>query len=255
MKPKLAIYGDSFAKPSGYAQKFYSQGINKLSNKEYEKFEETCWAYNPILKNNYDIDNFAETGGAFYSSYNMFMNDHDKYDKIIFIVTDHTRIDIEYKSKQFCLSGVNNYERDMLWAASQFDNELDKSHIYELFQSAYKHMIYTMHDKLYEAGTARLVKEMQETKPDAIIIPAFFNRYLNDDFFLCFVHDMETKVFKISENYNDFLDLRSAHMTNENNEIFANYVYNRLQGKDIKLSLDMFVKPLPEEKSKYFTSR
>lgn len=246
MTPKLVIYGDSFAKSSGFAQHL---------NHELAK-PNLCWSGSSILTDNYEIDNFSSHGGDFYSYYDMFINNHEKYDRIVFIVTDHTRIGFEYKNKHFCLSGLHNFEQDRDWAIQHFDNEFDKLKVNELFESARIHIMYTIRDKLYEAGTARLIKEIQEIRPDAVIIPAFENQYLDkeifNDFFLCQVHNMETYIYNISDNFNQFLDLRPAHMSIENNEILANYVYNRLQGNNMKLSLDMFVKPKPEEKTRYF---
>jgi hypothetical protein len=248
MKPKLAIYGDSHAQPAS----------NAITRGHWLAQDELCWAYNPIITSNYNVTNFANSGADFYSYYEMFCNDHGNYDKIIFIVTQHTRLGFKYKDKSFCLSSPHSYNVDLSWAEDQFDNEIDKARIREIYYSAYIHFMYRMHDKFYEAGVAKLVEEMQEIRSDMIIVPAFYNRYLDkkyNGFFMGQVGSLDQDFFGIGgDEYSNLKDLRPAHMTIENNKIFADLMYKKLQGENIEWSIDHFVLPKPEEKSKYYMS-
>lgn len=77
---KIAIFGDSFAMP--------------LWLKQAQKFPyyETVWHYQ--LSNKFDVDNFAKGGTGPEWSYSLIMeaNNLDDYDKIIFLLSDMTRL-------------------------------------------------------------------------------------------------------------------------------------------------------------------
>ena len=244
MKPKLGIYGDSWV---------------NLSMFEDHLPKEYCWTYNPILQNNYDITISYETRGMdFYSSFDRFKNTNKKYDKVVFIATEAMRQSFEYDDYHYLINNPFISELDLI---NKFSTQLEKYNLDEqkkitnILKAIRTHMIYVSKDKFSEAGQAKLMDEIIKIRPDTILIPAFQNRFVQG-MYLCQIHDIEIKSMGMGiEEYNKMHDLRHAHMTKENNEIFANYIYDRLQGKDIKLSLDMFVKSKPEEKSKYFTPR
>jgi hypothetical protein len=61
---------------------------------------------------------------------------------------------------------------------------------------------------------------------------------------------MENSIFDI--NLKQYKDCRPAHMTIENNIVFAEYIKKRLKGKDATLSLSDFVIPQYSDRNKYF---
>lgn len=94
-RPKLAIYGDSFADPTWVKQ-------------DYK-------AWTELLSQDYDISNYAYTGTSMWWSYDKFISTYGKCDKHIFVATVPGRIHIEYNDKHLNLnpttwpvwSGVN----------------------------------------------------------------------------------------------------------------------------------------------------
>jgi hypothetical protein len=246
MKPSLGIYGDSWVNLSMFED---------YLSKEY------CWTYNRILQSNYDITISDLTRIMdFYSSFNLFKNTNKNYDKVIFVATSSQRQSVEYDNYCYLITRPLISDSDVI---NEFSTQLKKYDLIELekitniLKAISTQMLYVSRDEFNEAGQAKLMDEILKIRPDTILIPAFTNRFIQG-MYLCQIHEMEIESMGMGfdmEEYNKMHDMRHAHMTKENNEIFANYIYNRLQGKDIKLSLDMFVRSSPEEKSKYFIPR
>jgi hypothetical protein len=243
MKPKLGIYGDSWV----------NLAVKKVLPKEY------CWTYNPILLENYDIIRHPRTSGMdFYTAFDYFKKTHEECDNVVFVATNALRQGFVQDKTNYTISSYYQSEQALIDDFSseiEKHNLIDQEKIKKILKAIRTCLLYIPKDELYEAGQAKLMEEIKKIKSTAIVIPAFENRFITETY-LCQIHNMEIESMGITiDEHQKLWDLRHAHMTKENNEIFANYIYDRLQGKDIKLSLDMFVKSKPEEKSKYFAPR
>lgn len=74
---KVAIYGDSFAEPHGHGHWYYPE------------LEQCSWIN--LLGKKYDVTSFGKGSTSVYYSYDKFLSSYEKYDKIIFLVTDEFR--------------------------------------------------------------------------------------------------------------------------------------------------------------------
>lgn len=85
---KLAIYGDSFADDVN--------GHPKDPNL-------SSYAWVNLLKNDYDTTSYGAAGSSVYHSYKNFLETHENYDKIIFIITTYERwpVPIKFSENHF----------------------------------------------------------------------------------------------------------------------------------------------------------
>ena len=259
MKPKLAIYGDSWTQPRPPASAW---GITNSSTDKYNITD--CWAWNPILTDNYAITNFGNTGTDVASYHEIFMETHHKYDAVVFIATNPNLIGYSYKNYKFYYT-PNKHDKNSpvnflrtIQGDSIFSDD-DRKEILRIYNSIKDYSANVMNINLHHSGAAGLVNEVQLTRPDAIVLPSFENKYyfnMFNNFCLNHINEMEMNYFGITEFADDFfknhLELRHSHMTNENNIRFANYIHQRLQGEKIDLTLDYFYKPTPDDIHRYF---
>jgi hypothetical protein len=238
MKPKLGIYGDSYTREASFP-----------SSRPFDEKIQEVWSYNKILTDKYDITNHGIPGSDFMYSYNEFKKTYHLYDKIIFVVTSHQRHHFYIDSDPYFISDFENID----FSITIKKNEQDKNAVmYENILNSMKfHYVYTMQDELYAAGVTRLVEEMKKVRPDIIVEYAFTNQFTDPtQFSLIQVSELENKIFEV--NLKKYKDCRPAHMTIENNIIFAEYIKKRLDGNDIKISIDDFKNPHLLDKFKYF---
>jgi hypothetical protein len=238
MKPKLAIYGDSYTREASFPR-----------DKPREEKIKEVWSYNKILTDEYDITNYGIPGSDFMYSFDKFENTHCNYDKVIFIVTSPYRHHFYIDDTIYFISSFDSIDYGIRIRYDDMDKNAVKYE--EIATSLKNHYIYTLSDHLYAAGQAKLVEKMQKVRPDIIVVYAFNNRCIEEsNFFLADITAMENKVFDV--NLRDNFDGRPAHMTIENNIILAEYIKQRLDGKDVKISIDDFKKPHPIEQLTYF---
>jgi hypothetical protein len=79
---KIAIFGDSWG-----------------DSETRWHTDETPWT--TILENKYNIENFSESGSSLYFSANKFLSNYYKFDKIIFLVTDGSRLYMPEHSEMY----------------------------------------------------------------------------------------------------------------------------------------------------------
>jgi hypothetical protein len=256
MKPKLAIYGDSWTRhrpPSS------AWGISDTSIDNYNV--EDCWAWNPILTDNYAITNFGNTGTDVASYHKMFMDTHNEFDAVVFIATDPNIVGYKIKGYNFYYTPDKHEKNSPVHFLRTINmlTEDEKKHVLELYEDLKGYYKHIMNVDLHHAGVAGLVNEVQLTRPDAVVLPSFKNKYYFNkfnNFCLYHINEMEMRAFGVEEFADDFfkkhIELRHSHMTNENNILFAEYIYRRLQGEKIDLTLDYFYKPSKDDIDRYF---
>jgi hypothetical protein len=256
MKPKLAIYGDSWTQPRPPASAW---GVTDTSTDKYNITD--CWAWNPILTDNYAITNFGNTGTDVASYHKMFMETHHKFDAIVFIAANPNIVGYKFKQYNFYYTpekGEKDSPVNFLRSANLLTDE-DKQQVLKIYEHLRGYCKHIINLDLQHAGVAGLVDEVMSTRPDAVVLPSFKNKYYFNkfnNFCLSNIMEMEIECFGIQEEASEFfkthMELRHSHMTNENNILFANYIYKRLQGEKIDLTLDYFYKPTPEDLHRYF---
>ena len=185
---KIGIYGDSFACPK-------SSTDRKINT-------DTPWMTLIEKSNNHDITNFALSGTSMYWSYNIYKENHTKFDKNIFVATSPGRLYIPW-----------NDDRQH-WTNSNIINKtytkLNKN--LSLFDEIYDYYL-----KIYNPNEHKLYKELM-LKDIAI----------NNN---TLVIDTENVPYKISQKeykyYSheykliDKIDNRWCHMSQEGNNFLA----------------------------------
>jgi hypothetical protein len=216
---KLAIFGDSYAK------------------KDATDIQEKSW-HNFI--NEYDVTNFGEPGSDLWFSYNSFLNNHSKFDKIIFLVTSPHRIKLSNPSA--IIYPNQNYTSASIKLESATGKEYDQ---YKTIVDYYN----LIHDKDKEENLHRLVIEnIKLLRNDAIVYPCFDSTW-STDVGLYNVTKFEDSHIgltdaKRNELYRKGLrDSRACHMTEDNNKIIASLFLERLNGSEQKLILNQLAVP------------
>ena len=215
---KIGIFGDSFAK-------------SKLN-------VTPTWV--DILSEKYDITNHAYSGSNLYYSINEIKKHHEKYDKIILVVTEPGRLKIA--------SWVP------LGLTQQFVNgPLDQKYTHRKSLSKYEQMVWEasnhyftcLQDDEYDMYIHNLMlDEIKRIRPDIILIPAFQNSWYNIQggsmLYICHKEntawnlDLTTVVIQYQDN-------RNSHITAENNAIFATKAEKWINGEPVHINLDDFV--------------
>jgi hypothetical protein len=229
MKSKLGIYGDSYTRESPWP--------GNLSHEERSKY---VWSNNKILTDYYDITNLGCPGSDFMYSYKEFKKSYHLYDKIIFVVTYHERHHFYIDDKVYFINDLINIDFNI--KIKEIENDKNLSTYADILKGMKYHYVYTMQEELYAAGVTKLVEEMKKIRPDMIVEYAFSNQFTDPrQLVLVQVSDMENKTFDI--NLKKYKDCRPAHMTVENNVVFAEYIKKRLDGENVTISIDDFKTP------------
>lgn len=241
---KLGIYGDSWVNPA-----YVYINTDAKPGPIHE-----CWSYHPILRDKFDVTIHSTRGQDFYSTYSVFKKTHMNFDRIVFVVTDSLRTSFEIYGKSFLITPKDietDFENNKADAELHIKDAKKLEEVVRLLNSLKNYYLYINRDEFMDAGVARLVEEIKMIRPDAEIFPAFHNRFI-PGFKLIEIASYESTTLGVDKNLHEFIDLRHAHMTKENNEIFAKIVRRGLEGEKIELYLDMFQKPSIDERNKYF---
>lgn len=245
MTLKLAIYGDSYAKTY--------KGLRIDTPDE-------CWATHTVLTTNYSITNYSlSIQNDFYSQYQAFIETQKNYDQIVFIITESTRFSFKYKKLNIAVTGAPD-EEAMIDNILKANASLNVDEYLDVYKSMFNFKLYAQHKFVFDAAQAKLYENIMNIRPDTVAMPAFENEFLDDkfnNFNLGYVSRLERigmGMDKINDD-NIIIDVRHAHMTRENNQIFADYIIRRLKNESVSISIDDFVQPGPELKSTYFKER
>lgn len=220
---KIGIFGDSFATKS----KAWHRKENYLSWVEH-------------LSSNYKVINHAVSGSSFFYSYLQFIHHNEKYDRIVFLVTNIGRVYLPHAQLEIH-QHVPGYQHLLNYE----DRCLTDDHRI-LHQSLMNYFIYVQ--DLYEEQVKQrlLIEEVRRIRPDVLLIPCFdpingcsmpeYKGATPSDIAMI---DLKTKSWAEIKG----TDFRHCHMNMENNKIFADKIDNWLtQGGDFKLNIKDFVK-------------
>lgn len=228
----VGLFGDSYA--------CLSLGNNK------------AWFENQIISDKYNLISYAKKGSDITWSYKLFLKHHNKYKKNIFIVTEATRHSFVVGAHTLHVSNIDTIDH--------ISNQVNDYKIKTILNSLKNHYLYSLPLELYDFGLAGMVEHIKEIRPDTIIVYGFYNNSIKkitgSDFYLSQVSMMELKQFNIDFDWmkkEGVGEGRAAHLTDENNQIFAEYIRNRLDNVPVSISLDDFRIPELQEAQKYFS--
>jgi hypothetical protein len=242
---KIGIFGDSYADSGDHECK--------------HKLNQTL-AWPEILSQQYDVENYAVSGSSFFYSVDQFNKHHSKYDKIIFVVTGYDRFEFNSYVSSICNDfTLRKFKHVQNLTSVEFALEgLKESNANPIIKSALEtaknYYIYINDDERNMYFHNLMLDDVQRTRPDAILIPAFSHSFPGKTVSVAMA-DIQT-LENIHWGYDPFdqinkTDIRYCHMTCENNEIFANDVISWINNNPMHLDISKYKKPV-DAMSKYF---
>lgn len=218
---KVGIFGDSYADPIRHG------------HDNFRELDDIGWPN--LLQNNYEVGLHALAGSSIYYSYQEFLKHHEKYDKIVFVVTDPIRWVKGYKlikgeDREIHLSNYSTVEN---WLQSNPEIRVEDRSILEALKGYY---LFLVDDPSCQVMANLMLNHMRQLRPDIILIPIARNLLNIDtvgfDTYLDLFHiDMGLET---SLNHNKFLQKNyeyrlACHLSKEMNIVVANDVTNALE--------------------------
>lgn len=230
---KIAIYGDSFGSEEPVFQTYHNN-LNKI---------DPSWV--TLLKEDFSVDNFCESGSDYYFSFNNFVENYKKYSLNIFLKTSPHRLSLPYKNKYIHNHNINS-------SIAKLENETDKTKI-KMLKASIDYFKYLQDEKKDLVISDLFTEKILSLDPNCLIVDSFGNNGLFN------VTLMENKIWKFNPTYtkkDEFLDLRYCHMTQENNKIMYNKIKECIE-KQIKFNFNLsdFVIPSMNTKDLYLVKR
>lgn len=217
---QLGIFGDSYA------------DIHKTTDPTHA----TGWSYK--LRQEYGNDCDVHAGGGSSNPYNFrqFLEHHDNYKQVIFIVTSLHRVSIPVNATNketgnlsiiTHFPNINNIEYFI--KHYHIENDLAKKILdYMLYIS------YPLEQNLKDAHMAS-VHYIRQLRPDAVIIPAFTDCGVDTEYNWCLsdLDNQETEKWFTDRGKATWFDPRANHFTPETNNWVLEHVKGRLRGEFI----------------------
>jgi len=227
---KVAIYGDSFGSEKPIFQKFH----------ENQKFISPSWV--SLLRADYDIDNFCESGSDHYFSFKNFLENYQKYSLNIFIETSPQRLSTPLGNGFL----HNHNENSAIW---KLKDELDLDKV-NICQAAVSYFRYLQSDKKDQIISNLFRDKIKNLDTNCILIDAFGDNGLYN------ITAMENDYWNYTPKYtkNDKVcDLRYSHMTRENNVILYTKIKDCIENNNqFEFQIKDFQQPKIKDKDLYF---
>jgi hypothetical protein len=206
-----------------------------------------------IVKEHYDgpdyfVDNYARPGSSLYFSYENFLVHHHKFDKIIFVVTSSGRLLLPDGLTDNVTRHVNTYfTANSLLKKLPDDPKFDKDR--KILETAVAYFTYIYDINEHRHYSRLMIEEIRRIRPDALIVPTTVDERIPGFEHPCLheiINEVELTYWGITgDDIESLVELRSCHMSKENNEIFAKKIITWIDtGHWTPLSIDEFVNPL-----------
>ena len=203
----LAIFGDSYARSDA----------TDIQEKSWHEFMD-----------GYHITNFGDPGSCLWYSYDLFLQNHSKFDKIIFLVTSPNRI---------TLTGPTVIYRNQNYKTAKIKIELTTGKELEQYKTV-RDYYELIHDVRKDAVTHQLmVSDIKQIRLDAVVYPCFDNTWSHEsplynitkfeDQYLGMTPEMRRELYR-----KGLRDSRACHMIEENNKVVAKMFLSKLSGVD-----------------------
>ena len=213
---KLAIFGDSFGDDTGIWPIPHSDvgpsWIDYLRNQ------------------NIDIDNYSQGGASLFHSYQKFMLNYQKYDKIVFLITNPGRISVPMDDtiKDFNTGSIERHLRNCV----NVERKLILNAILDYF-------IYVKNDTFDETVHRLLIEDISNKHKDMLMIPCFDRSGIDNQLPLIAISKFESDFWNMEEiiPQTDLTkqDARKAHMCEENNLMLGQQIYDWVKTGNYKL--------------------
>jgi hypothetical protein len=218
---KVGIFGDSYADPIRHG------------HDNFRELDDIGWPN--LLRNKYEVGLHALAGSSIYYSYQEFLKHHEKYDKIVFVVTDPIRWIKGYKlsKNEDRIIHLSSYAVVENWLQLNPDMRLEDRCIVEALKGYY---LFLVDDPSCQVIANLMLNHMRQLRPDIILIPIARNLLnmstVGFDSYLDLLH-IEMGV-GTSFDYGKFLQKNyeyrlACHLSKEMNIVVENDVMNALE--------------------------
>jgi len=234
---QVGIYGDSYAAS-------HKQGIGKpwpqMLNDEF----------------NLNLVSYAVNGSSLYYSFTKFKETQHLHEKIVFLATGPGRLMLQLPapwSGDPILKHVNSYEGFKYRVENHYKNVLYLRDVVNALEGYYKFIMNNAEDTLFHT---LLVKEIKTIRPDALIIPCFYN--INKKIWpatetLYDISNIDVVYYNLNTQTAHLSDKRHCHMSQENNYIFASIIADWVSSGSFNFDINKFVAPAAPVKN-YFNT-
>jgi len=243
----LAIFGDSYAQTGSDVFGKLNDITDSEQNSQIRKLRKQLRFWGNML--DYDISIFGQGGTDLLWSYAQFLEHHSNYDKIIFVITQVSRITVNksYNIKDFDdrLSTCGYIEAEH---KENNATELELKDFYNALKLYHLHVAgrYTNRDVLMAAS---ILHSIRSIRPDVKFIKAFDIEYSDKQAYhnnkiqipnvdcLHNIHKYENKLF--GKQTKDMIDGRVAHLTKESHNILVNLMSKWLETDNTWFNFDI----------------
>lgn len=218
----VGIFGDSYADPIVHG------------HDNFREMDELGWPN--LLKRKYKVGLHAKVASSIFYSYQQFLENHEKYDKIVFVVTDPIRW-----VKSYIINGyerhISNYSSAEHWLTIP-NLPTETKCILNALKDYYMFLADESSNNVF---ATLMLNHMKQLRPDIILIPigrmmVGLNAVSFADYSIAFHGDMPFGVDLTlwGETYCKFLEKNYeyrliCHFSPEMNEVIANDVLTALE--------------------------
>lgn len=232
---KIGIFGDSFA---------------HVPNNKDPKNLTLSWP--EYIAQKYETEFHAHPGTSLYYSVKKIKQYHEKYDKIILVVTNPGRFSFNEIMEKECEKTGYDWALRVQGLASvehilpkiEDENSITK----KAWLAAQEYFMYIYDHDFDNYLHSLMLEDMKKLRQDIILIPAF-NISLpyilpRPTSMFCIQYFVENQHWGLNDlGYNPTNDIRLCHLTPQNNEIFANNVFKWIDGAPVEINLDDYKAP------------
>lgn len=223
---KVAIFGDSYGE---------------------KRLENPTDSWMDILSQNYTIDNFSVGGSSLYFSYTNFVQNHEKYDKIIFLITNFGR---QWLKKCETIKHISGYATADFWS-KQANNDRDRF----LLEALKNYFLYIQDDGFEKTVHDLLVQKIRDIRKDSLLVPCYGDSLPEPtDNCLFYGCQKDWQYFNF-EYTNEYDDSRHCHLNEMNNIIFAKELLYYLETNNFDIDRCVWVEDSHRPFGFYFQKR
>ena len=224
---KIGIFGDSFADDYNlWPSHFEGVGPSWI---EY------------IRDQDIEVDNFSFGGSGLYYSYEKFISNFQKYDKIIFLVTTPGRISLEH-----------NEEYGHWYSLTQVQKELKTCFEYNKnvrLNAVYSYFKYIKNNNFDNLVQDMLIERISKTHNSMLMIPSFDHSRIQELMPFVKISEFEASFWNLTDvlpNNENLHDARKCHMCEENNLMVGEEIFNWIKTDKFNLDPKKFKTPTRE---------
>ena len=231
---KIAIFGDSYAESVGSIPAI--GWVKKL-----ESMDKT-----------WQIKNFAKIGSSLWWSYKKFCKNFNAYDVVVFVVTQHGRLSIDdcHVCTLFNLYNDPFRSPELKTLQKQYPGIIESlKHYFLVVQDEQQELF--LHNQLVQD----IKSKCKEKDKQLIIIPGFDSSLHHQSIFKTSLYDVTLNEIEVATGKKKFVyetGFRANHLSEKNNQILANIVYNIIKGTCTNVDLDDFVYETYTDLTKYW---